>query len=64
MPKRTFITIDGNEVVAHVAYRTSEVIAIYLITPSSPIDESANAWSYAGKPNILRALHSFMSPQV
>src|SRR5215467_4823652 len=52
MPKRTFTTIDGNEAVAHVAYRTSEVIAIYPITPSSPIGEAADAWSSAGKPNI------------
>ena len=52
MPKRTFTTIDGNEAVAHVAYRTSEVIAIYPITPSSPIGESADAWASAGKPNI------------
>ena len=29
MPKRTFTTIDPNEAVAHVAYRTNEVIAIY-----------------------------------
>jgi Pyruvate flavodoxin/ferredoxin oxidoreductase, thiamine diP-bdg len=52
MPKRTFTTIDGNEAVAHVAYRTNEVIAIYPITLSSPIGESADAWSSAGKPNI------------
>ncbi len=52
MPKRTFTTIDGNEAVAHVAYSTSEVIAIYPITPSSPIGESADAWSSVGKPNI------------
>ena len=52
MPKRTFTTIDGNEAVAHVAYRTSEVIAIYPITPSSSIGESADAWASAGKPNI------------
>src|SRR5215813_1410000 len=52
MRKRTFTTIDGNEAVAHVAYRTGEVIAIYPITPSSPIGESADAWSSAGKPNI------------
>jgi pyruvate-ferredoxin/flavodoxin oxidoreductase len=55
MPKRAFTTIDGNEAVAHVAYRTSEVIAIYPITPSSPIGESADAWSSAGKPNIWSA---------
>ena len=45
-------TIDGNEAVARVAYQLSEVIAIYPITPSSPIGELADAWSSAGKPNV------------
>jgi pyruvate-ferredoxin/flavodoxin oxidoreductase len=35
--ERRKITIDGNEAAAHVAYRVSEVIAIYPITPSSPM---------------------------
>jgi len=52
MPERTFTTLDGNEAVAHVAYRNSKVIAIYPITPSSPIGESADAWSSAEKPNV------------
>ena len=34
------ITIDGNQAVAAVAHRVSEVIAIYPITPSSPMGES------------------------
>jgi pyruvate-ferredoxin/flavodoxin oxidoreductase len=63
MPKRTFTTIDGNEAVAHVAYRTSEVIAIYPITPSSPIGESADAWSSAGKPNIWGTVPSVVEMQ-
>ena len=45
-------TIDGNEAVAHVAYRLSEVIAIYPITPSSPMGEHADAFSASGLPNI------------
>jgi pyruvate-ferredoxin/flavodoxin oxidoreductase len=44
-------TIDGNEAVAHVAYRLNEVIAIYPITPSSPMGEWADAWASAGTPN-------------
>ena len=36
MTERTFAMIDGNDAAAHVAYRLSEVIAIYPITPSSP----------------------------
>ena len=52
MSETTFSMIDGNEAVAHVAYRTNEVIAIYPITPASPMGEWADAWSAAGKPNV------------
>jgi pyruvate-ferredoxin/flavodoxin oxidoreductase len=45
-------TIDGNEAVASVAHRLSEVIAIYPITPSSPMGELADEWSAAGRTNI------------
>ena len=37
------VTIDGNEAAAYVAYKTNEVIAIYPITPSSAMGESADA---------------------
>jgi pyruvate-ferredoxin/flavodoxin oxidoreductase len=43
--KRKFKTIDANEAVANVAYRASEVIAIYPITPSSPMGEWADQWA-------------------
>lgn len=46
------ITIDGNEAAARVAHRINEVIAIYPITPSSPMGEWADQWSAEGKPNI------------
>ena len=46
------VTIDGNEAAAHVAYKTNEVIAIYPITPSSAMGESADAWSAADQKNI------------
>jgi pyruvate-ferredoxin/flavodoxin oxidoreductase len=46
------ITIDGNEAAASVAHRTNEVIAIYPITPSSPMGEFADEWSAAGRRNI------------
>ncbi|MFQ6116476.1 MAG: pyruvate:ferredoxin (flavodoxin) oxidoreductase, partial [bacterium] len=52
MKKKICKTIDGNEAVAYVAHRINEVIAIYPITPSSPMGEWADAWSAAGKPNI------------
>jgi pyruvate-ferredoxin/flavodoxin oxidoreductase len=50
--KRQMVTIDGNEAVAHVAYRLNEVIAIYPITPSSGMGELADAWSAALTPNL------------
>jgi pyruvate-ferredoxin/flavodoxin oxidoreductase len=49
---RQTVTIDGNEAAAYVAYKTNEVIAIYPITPSSPMGESADAWSAADENNI------------
>jgi pyruvate-ferredoxin/flavodoxin oxidoreductase len=43
---------DANEATAWVAYRLNEIIAIYPITPSSPMGEYADAWSAQGIPNI------------
>ena len=50
--KRRMITIDGNEAAAYVAHKTNEVVAIYPITPSSPMGEWADAWSAQGLKNI------------
>ena len=50
--KRKFKTMDANEAVAHVAYRLNEVIAIYPITPSSPMGEWADEWASQSVPNI------------
>jgi len=50
--KRKFKTMDANEAVAYVAYRLNEVIAIYPITPSSPMGEWADQWASEGVPNI------------
>lgn len=44
--------MDGNSAVAHVAHATNEVIAIYPITPSSPMGEISDAKSAAGQKNI------------
>src|SRR3954451_20714312 len=49
---RQQVTIDGNEAAAYIAYKTNEVIAIYPITPSSNMGESADAWSATGEQNI------------
>lgn len=46
------ITIDGNEAAARVAHKVNEVIAIYPITPSSPMGEWADQWSADGNRNI------------
>ena len=46
------MTVDGNEAVASVAHRLSETIAIYPITPSSPMAELCDEWAVHGKPNI------------
>ena len=48
--KRTIV--DGNEAAASVAYRLSEVVAIYPITPSSPMGEWADQWMADGAKNI------------
>ncbi len=50
MPR--YVTIDGNEAAATIAYKTAEVIAIYPITPSTPMGEQCDAWAAAGKPNL------------
>jgi pyruvate-ferredoxin/flavodoxin oxidoreductase len=49
---RPLVTLDGNEAVARIAYQLNEVIAIYPITPSSPMGEWADQWSAEGKPNL------------
>src|SRR5690348_4583472 len=51
MAHTRWITVDGNEAAARVAYHLSDVIAIYPITPSSTMGELADAWMAAGKPN-------------
>src|ERR1035441_953093 len=52
----TMVILDGNEAAASVAYRLSEVVAIYPITPSSPMAEWADQWRSEGKKNIWGAL--------
>ena len=45
-------TVDGNEACAYVAHKSNEVIAIYPITPASPMGEAADLWSAQGSKNI------------
>ncbi|HEY9853610.1 MAG TPA: pyruvate:ferredoxin (flavodoxin) oxidoreductase [Leptolyngbyaceae cyanobacterium] len=63
MNKRAYATLDGNEAVAYVAYRLNEVIAIYPITPSSPMAEWADAWTSENKPNIWGTVPSVVEMQ-
>ncbi len=55
--------MDGNEAVAHVAYRTNEAIAIYPITPSSPMGEWADEWAAQDIPNIWGTVPSVVEMQ-
>ncbi len=61
--QRPVVTIDGNEAAALVAYRASEVIAIYPITPASPMGELCDAWSAAARPNLLGTVPRVMEMQ-
>ncbi|MBH8551738.1 pyruvate:ferredoxin (flavodoxin) oxidoreductase [Nostocaceae cyanobacterium CENA357] len=63
MNKKSYATIDGNEAVAQIVYRLNEVIAIYPITPSSPMAEWADAWASEGKPNIWGTVPSVVQMQ-
>ncbi len=52
MPKLPMLTIDGNQAAATVAYKLNEVIAIYPITPASPMGEWADEWAARNQPNL------------
>ena len=49
---KNLITVDGNEAAASVAFRVSESIAIFPITPSSPMAEICDEWASRGKTNL------------
>lgn len=57
------ITVDANEAVAMVAHGVNEVIAIYPITPASPMGEWSDAWSMAGKKNIWNTVPEVIEMQ-
>ena len=52
MQTQQTLTIDGNQAAASVAHKLNEVIAIYPITPSSPMGEWADEWSSRGQTNL------------
>lgn len=53
MANKKFITCDGNQAAAHIAYMFSEVAAIYPITPSSPMAEHVDEWAAQGRKNLF-----------
>ena len=56
-------TMDGNQAVTHVAYRLSEVIAIYPITPSSTMGEESDEMAAAGVRNLWGTVPEVMEMQ-
>ncbi|MCF0236459.1 MAG: pyruvate:ferredoxin (flavodoxin) oxidoreductase, partial [Bacteroidaceae bacterium] len=50
---KKFITCDGNQAAAHIAYMFSEVAAIYPITPSSTMAEYVDDWAAQGRKNMF-----------
>src|ERR1700756_1171875 len=63
MNSKTFATIDGNEAAAQVAYQLNEVIALFPITPASPMGEFADAWAAAGKKNLWGTVPAIIEMQ-
>lgn len=51
--QKKFLTCDGNQAAAHIAYLFSEVAAIYPITPSSTMAEYVDEWAAAGRKNMF-----------
>ncbi len=60
---RQWECMDGNEAAARVAYALSEVIAIYPITPASPMAEHCDDWSAADRPNLWGAVPDVIEMQ-
>lgn len=56
-------TIDANEAVADIAYRLSEVVAIYPITPASVMGEHADQWAADGRANLWGGLPQVVEMQ-
>ncbi|MEA3491214.1 MAG: pyruvate:ferredoxin (flavodoxin) oxidoreductase [Campylobacterota bacterium] len=63
MVKKNIETIDGNEAVARVAYKLNEIIAIYPITPASPMGELSDIYATHGEQNIFGTVPDIMEMQ-
>ena len=60
---RQMITVDGNEAAARVAYQTNDVVAIYPITPASPMGEWSDEWAAAGRANLWGVVPTIIEMQ-
>jgi pyruvate-ferredoxin/flavodoxin oxidoreductase len=60
---KQFMTLDGNEAVAYVAYRCNEVMGIYPITPSSNMGEWCDQWASEGVRNLWGTIPSVVEMQ-
>ena len=63
MARNSTVLVDGNQAAAHVAYRCSEVIAIYPITPASPMGELSDQWAANGQANLWGAVPQVIEMQ-
>lgn len=63
MKSIVYSTLDGNEAVARVAYALNEVIALYPITPATPMGEWADTWAAAGRKNLWGSVPSIVEMQ-
>jgi pyruvate-ferredoxin/flavodoxin oxidoreductase len=63
MNKSCFQTLDANEAVARIAYALNEVIAIYPITPATPMGEWSDAWAEADRKNLWGTVPSVIEMQ-
>lgn len=61
--KKNMVMIDGNSAAAHIAHACSEVIAIYPITPSSPMGELSDEFSAQGRKNIFGTIPQVVEMQ-
>ena len=62
-PGLHFVMYPVERVVQRVAHRVSEVIAIYPITPASPMGELADDWSAKGRTNLWGAVPEVIEMQ-
>ncbi len=51
--QKRWVTMDGNEAAAHIAYAFTEIAAIYPITPSSPMAGKTDVWAARGRKNLF-----------